>query len=154
MKTKEKLQEQAKIELFNHLYNTNLNCYNFDGSYNGITLQQHFNNDELNLLPLLDTKPTIYTIVRRVSPNGMNRDMSFFCIDKVRNQLINITYLVSLIIDEREPKQNKYHEHIIRVNGAGMDMVFHMVYTLGNILFRDIEQDIDQSGYLLKYKSI
>lgn len=152
MKTKERLQEKSKVELFNKLYNTNLDCYNFDGSYNGITLQQHFNNDELNLLPLLDDKPTIYTIVRRVSPNGMSRDMSFFCINN--GQLINITYLVSLIVDEREPKQNKYHEHIIRVNGAGMDMVFHMVYTLGNILFRDIEQDIDNSGYLLNYKSI
>lgn len=152
------ITEKSKVKLFNLLYldyKNYLNVYNDDGSFNGITLKEHFTNNT-KLIELLDNKPTIYANIRRVSPNGLVRDISFYSIDiyKKLNKLNNITWLISYILDEREPKQDKYGRDILRVNGTGMDMVFHTVYSLGNVLFRDIEQDIDKSGYLLKYYTI
>lgn len=160
MKTKKinEITEKSKVQLFNTLYldyKNYLSVYNDDGSYNGITLKEHFINNS-KLEELLDNKPVIYANIRRVSPNGLVRDISFYSISNGDewNKLNNITYLMSYILDEREPKQDKYGRNILRVNGTGMDMVFHTVYSLGNVLFRDIEQDIDKSGYLLKYYTI
>lgn len=160
MKTKNinETTEKSKVQLFNLLYldyKNYLNVYNDDGSYNGITLKEHFKNNP-KLIELLENKPTIYANIRRVSPNGLVRDISFYSIsnDNAWNKLNNITYLMSYILDEREPKQDKFGRNILRVNGTGMDMVFHTVYSLGNVLFRDIEQDIDKSGYLLRYYTI
>ena len=150
MKTLKKEQEKelSKVNLFNLLYGTNFKIYNEDYTdWNGITLDEHIKQS--NWTPP-EQKPEIYGNVTRVSPNGMNRDIKFHIVSNGR--IANITWLMSWILDEREPKQNKYNEHVIRVNGTGMDMVFHCIYTLGCIMFSDL--DMDRAGYMFNHNSI
>lgn len=144
--TKEQEKELSKVNLFNLLYGTKFETY--EGmNWNGITLAEHIKQS--NWTPP-EQKPEIYGNVTRVSPNGMNRDIKFHIVSNGR--IANITWLMSWVLDEREPKQNKYNEHIIRVSGAGMDMVFHCVYTLGCIMFSDL--DMDRAGYMFNHNSI
>lgn len=146
--TKEQEKELAKVNLFNLLYGTNFETHDFAQTlWNGITLAEHIKQS--NWTPP-EQKPEIYGNVTRVSPNGMNRDIKFHIVSNGR--IANITWLMSWILDEREPKQNKYYEHVIRVSGAGMDMVFHCIYTLGCIMFQDM--DMDRAGYMFKHNSI
>lgn len=144
--TKEQEKELSKVNLFNLLYGTKFETY--EGmNWNGITLAEHIKQS--NWTPP-EEKPEIYGNVTRVSPNGMNRDIKFHIVSNGR--IANITWLMSWILDEREPKQNKYNEHVIRVSGAGMDMVFHCIYTLGCIMFNDL--DMDRAGYMFNHNSI
>ena len=144
--TKEQEKELSKVNLFNLLYGTKFETY--EGmNWNGITLAEHIKQS--NWTPP-EEKPEIYGNVTRVSPNGMNRDIKFHIVSNGR--IANITWLMSWILDEREPKQNKYNEHVIRVSGAGMDMVFHCIYTLGCIMFQDM--DMDRAGYMFNHNSI
>ena len=144
--TKEQGKEYTKVHLFNLLYGTKFQIY--EGmNWNGITLAEHIKQS--NWTPP-EEKPEIYGNVTRVSPNGMNRDIKFHIVSNGR--ISNITWLMSWVLDEREPKQNKYNEHVIRVSGAGMDMVFHCIYTLGCIMFSDL--DMDRAGYMFKHNSI
>ena len=144
--TKEQEKELSKVNLFNLLYGTKFETY--EGmNWNGITLAEHIKQS--NWTPP-EQKPEIYGNVTRVSPNGMNRDIKFHIVSNGR--IANITWLMSWILDEREPKQNKYNEHVIRVSGAGMDMVFHCIYTLGCIMFNDL--DMDRAGYMFNHNSI
>ena len=145
---KEQEKELSKVNLFNLLYGTNFKIYNEDYTdWNGITLDEHIKQS--NWTPP-EQKPEIYGNVTRVSPNGMNRDIKFHIVSNGR--IANITWLMSWILDEREPKQNKYNEHVIRVNGTGMDMVFHCIYQLGCIMFSNL--DMDRAGYMFNYNSI
>ena len=80
----------------------------------------------------------------------MNRDIKFHVVTNGR--IANITWLVSWILDEKEPKQNKYNEHVIRVSGAGMDMSFHCIYNLGCVMFENM--DMDRAGYMFHHNSI
>ena len=144
--TKEQEKELSKVNLFNLLYGTKFET--LEGmNWNGITLAEHIKQS--NWTPP-EEKPEIYGNVTRVSPNGMNRDIKFYIVSNGR--IANITWLMSWILDEREPKQNKYNEHVIRVSGAGMDMVFHCIYTLACIMFRDL--DMDRAGYMFSRNSI
>ena len=144
--TKEQEKELSKVNLFNLLYGTKFETY--EGmNWNGITLAEHIKQS--NWTPP-EQKPEIYGNVTRVSPNGMNRDIKFHIVSNGR--IANITWLVSWILDEKEPKQNKYNEHVIRVSGTGMDMVFHCIYTLGCIMFNDL--DMDRAGYMFSHNSI
>jgi hypothetical protein len=174
--TKKQIEiEIAKVNLFNSIYGEKLETKIFDNKkndwvFNGVTLAEHIEKE--NLYEHIETnKPTIYAIIRRVSPNGMNRQISFFAISTksywkqlggtVREyikdtRLVDITYNFSLVLDEKEPFTNSNYYHVIKVSGAGMDMVFHSVYTLSSILFRGVDglEDIDRRGYLLQHQAI
>jgi len=158
--TKKQIEiEIAKVNLFNTIYGTNLETEVYNDKqkewiYNGVTLAEHIGKE--NLYEKIETtKPTIYAVIRRVSPNGINRQMSFFCINSL-NSLRDITHNFSLVLDEKEPFINSNYYPVIKVSGAGMDMVFHCVYTLSSILFRGVDglEDIDRRGYLLKHQAI
>ena len=164
--------EIAKINLFNTIYSTHLETEIYNDTqekwiFNGVTLAEHIEKE--NLYEMIETtKPTIYAIIRRVSPNGMNRQISFFAINSltklggfvinslVGNRLVDITYDFSLVLDEKEPFTNSNYYNVIKVSGAGMDMVFHSVYTLWSIVFSGVDglEDIDRRGYLLQHQAI
>ena len=130
--------ENSKIRLFNYLYNTNFN-------ENEKTLAEHIKDTNWKKP---ETEPIIYGNVKSVSSSGMSRKIAFYMVKD--NKIINITYHVSMILDEKKPSKNKYNQWVINVRGAGMDMVFHCIYSLGNVLFRGIEKDFDRSGYMIK----
>ena len=91
-----------------------------------------------------DVKPVIHTINRHTSASGMSRDISLLYVKG--GAIHNITYSASLALGW--PLSEKSGNRAIRVNGTGMDMGFHTVYTLSSVLFRGtVEGD---AGYTLK----
>jgi hypothetical protein len=85
----------------------------------------------------IETAPagsTIYVVQRHVSASGMTRILEPFVIVDG-----DIRYLRGLADDDRMPfKRNtrSYHNGFV-VHGAGMDMHFHLVYTIGRMFRGD-----------------
>lgn len=79
-----------------------------------------------------DDKPNVQTVIRHVSSNGMSRDISVFYVKN--NQILNITYSVAKAIGW--PLVERNGSRAIKVGGCGMDMGFHLVYTLSSVLYR------------------
>jgi hypothetical protein len=86
---------------------------------------------------------TIYTVQRHVSASGMSRNLSVLVSngDKVED----ITYYVAQALGDKLT----YHagHRVIKVNGCGMDMGFHLIYSLSSVLFHGQ----DRAGYVLKH---
>jgi hypothetical protein len=90
----------------------------------------------------------VYTILRHVSASGMSRDISVLVAKGDRIE--NITYYAAHALGWRLVERNGHRA--IRVNGCGMDMGFHLVYTLSSVLFRGaVEGD---AGYSLKQEAL
>jgi hypothetical protein len=86
----------------------------------------------------------VYTLNRHTSASGMSRDLSLF-VGK-EGEVIDITYYAAHALGWRLVERNG--RRAIRVQGAGMDMGFHTVYTLSSVLFRDgVKVD---AGYFLR----
>ena len=85
----------------------------------------------------------VYVSVDSVSRSGMSRNMRVFVIND--NQLINATYYVGKALGWTV-KDNSYGQRVIKVDGCGMDMAFHLVYTLSRVLHGD--------GYALTHEII
>lgn len=77
-------------------------------------------------------KPLIYTIMRHVSSSGMSKDISLFYASSAG--LTNITYSAAIALGW--PLSEKSGHRAIRVGGTGMDMGFHLVYTLSSVVYR------------------
>lgn len=76
-------------------------------------------------------RPVAYTSLKWVSPNGMSRDMKVLVV--VNNQILDITwYIAKLDIGTLKERTG---QRVIRVGGCGMDMGFHVVYTLSAVLY-------------------
>ena len=76
---------------------------------------------------------TIYTVLRSVAPSGMSRTMSLKVAKNGKIQ--DLTYYASVVLDY--PLVEVNGSRAIRVGGAGMDLGFHVVYSLARVLFRD-----------------
>ena len=87
-------------------------------------------------------RATVYTILRRVSSSGMTRHISL----KIAQggEIYDITYNVALALGEKLHSVDGFNT--LKVNGAGMDMGFHLVYNLSSVLFAGQER----AGYVLK----
>jgi hypothetical protein len=81
-------------------------------------------------------KPTIYTVLRHVSSSGMSRDISLKTVHD--GELIDITYTVAEALGEKV--KEKDGRRVIRVGGCGMDMGFHLVYSLSSVLYTNEER--------------
>jgi len=91
----------------------------------------------------------VYTVVRSVSASGMSRTMSVYVV--VEGELLNITYHTAKALDY--PLTDVNGSRVICVGGCGMDMGFHVVYSLSGYLFRDLNLEGDP-GYILKQEWI
>jgi hypothetical protein len=91
---------------------------------------------------------TIYTVLRSVAPSGMSRTMS---LKVVKNgKILDLTYYASVVLDY--PLVEVNGSRALRVGGCGMDMGFHVVYSLSRVLFRDKyegQPDAVDAGYSL-----
>lgn len=77
-----------------------------------------------------DDSPEILTIVRHVSKSGMSRNIS---LKYVKNgELMDITYNAAMVLDW--PLVEGFNR-AIKVGGCGMDMGFHLVYSLSGRLY-------------------
>lgn len=105
-----------------------------------------------SLLEFIQPGTKIYTICDSVAKSGMSRKIRCFVVRD--NQIADITYTVSVVTGI------KIDGGSLRVSGCGMDMGFHIVYTLGACLWpegtdkphgkRNGEDD-SAGGYALKH---
>ena len=86
---------------------------------------------------------TIYTILRRISADGMNRVIDMFFVEN--NQPIHIHFGTSRIFQKRYQTSNGFG---YKVSGCGMDMGFHLVQSLSYTICRYLNQELD--GYFFK----
>jgi len=100
------------------------------------TLRQLFANQE---------RKTVYTVLRHVSQSGMSRDISLKMVDDT-GRLLDITYAAAKAMGENYKDRNG--QRVIRVNGCGMDMGFHLVYGLSHALYKTLSVAND-AGYTL-----
>lgn len=84
---------------------------------------------------------TVYTILRHVSKSGMTRDISLVVFQEGAKYPIHPNWSASKVLNWRMSNKSGMNDSI-RVSGCGMDMGFHLVYTLSSILYGD--------GYALK----
>ena len=89
--------------------------------------------------------PVVYTLLRHVSKSGMSRDITLKVVDK-DGTLRDITYLSALAIGEKP--RDLHGWRVIRVGGCGMDMGFHLVYSLSHALY----EGRDRAGYVIRHE--
>ena len=91
------------------------------------------------LREVLQPGATVYTILRHVSASGMTRWISPIVIRD--GQPFDLTHLVRIALGwPASPK----HEGL-KVGGSGMDMGFHLVYSIGQGIFTG--EDVPESAY-------
>ena len=84
---------------------------------------------------------TLWTQLNHVSQSGMTRHISVRQIKK--DYPLDWTRLVSIALDWKEAKNRFGGYNGIKVGGCGMDMGFHLIYTLSSVLYND--------GYAIKH---
>lgn len=101
------------------------------------------------LREILKPGDTVYTILRHVSASGMSRGIDLYTIRDNRMQFLT-GYAAHAIGWKWGEKAG------IVVGGCGMDMGFHLVYTLSRTLFPDGFQDGQDNhkdgGYALRHE--
>lgn len=98
--------------------------------------------DSLHWLHILldDHQGPVYTIVRHVSRSGLSRVITPLIVrgtDDVRYLGYHAARVLGLSMD---------HDQGVKVTGAGMDMCWHLVYSLSDALYRGIPNDGSGSG--------
>tara|TARA_R100001082_G_C4341066_1_gene150143 strand:+ start:173 stop:481 length:309 start_codon:yes stop_codon:yes gene_type:complete len=86
----------------------------------------------------LQNGDTIYTICKHVSQSRSTRHIAFYIM--LDNEPFRINAHIADVLDM---KFNK-HNDALKVSGGGMDMGFHIVYSLSQTLFDD--------GYHIKHR--
>ena len=95
-----------------------------------------------NLKSWIKEGDKIYYIVRQVSTSGMYRHIGFYKFDTDEKGEI-IKYHLSYNMAKALDYPFKHKSCSVGVSGCGMDMGFHLVYTLSSVLYDD--------GYAIKH---
>jgi len=93
------------------------------------TKSADYTTSEKYLKKLFARNTKVYTTIKRVSSSGMSRHIEVFVARK--EQIINITWHVGNITGY---KQNRDTNGLV-VGGCGMDMGFHLIYSLSRALY-------------------
>jgi hypothetical protein len=88
-------------------------------------------------------RPTAYTILKSVSASGMSRTMKV--VTSHEGQVIDLTWYVAKFGIGTLTEKNG--QRVLRVGGCGMDMGFHVVYSLSCALFGSA----NRGGYKLNH---
>lgn len=94
--------------------------------------KQEVEEARTQLLNWLKPGDTVYTILRDVSRSGMSRKISVL-IQQKGCGFIHPNYAVAAVLGY---KLNSGFNDSITLGGCGMDMGFHLVYSLSSALFR------------------
>jgi hypothetical protein len=90
-----------------------------------------------------DGRPVIWQMVKHVTRSGMSRSISSLAI--VNGEPFVLDYRISRILDWPTDQSNGG----VKVSGVGMDMGFHLVYTLSSVIYRGQASD---AGYVLTHR--
>ncbi len=112
------LKGKPKTKSINHLINKTMKAKN-----------ENYLSSEKYLKNLFARNTKVYTSIKRVSSSGMSRHIECFVARK--NHIIDITWHVGHITGY---KQNKDTGGLV-VGGCGMDMGFHLIYSLSRCLY-------------------
>jgi hypothetical protein len=88
------------------------------------------------LKELLKPGDTVYTVLRHVSRSGMSRAIDVYKITSGKDGRPEKSWLSYNVAKALEWGFNKNYE-AVSVGGCGMDMGFHLVYTLSRVLFKE-----------------
>tara|TARA_X000001388_G_scaffold60196_2_gene45541 strand:+ start:432 stop:740 length:309 start_codon:yes stop_codon:yes gene_type:complete len=80
---------------------------------------------------------TAYTLATKVAPSGMSRHI-MVAGSSEKGRVQNVSWYIAEFLDWKYKDDTRS----VFVGGCGMDMGFHLVYTLSNILYDD--------GYAIK----
>lgn len=103
------------------------------------------------LLELLAPGQTVYTVLRKSSASGMSRVISLYVICEGRDNQPAWPRLIDSLV--AEAMSWRLDKHGVRVSGCGMDMGFHLVYSLAQALWAEgvvLDGKKTSPGYLLK----
>ena len=101
------------------------------------------------LKTVLKPYDTVYTTITHVSSSGMSRDIKTLI--TVENKIVDIGWHVANALEWQNSKKNEWS---IKVSGCGMDMGFHLVYSLSATLFPRQDNENKDTGYWLTQKWI
>lgn len=102
----------------------------------------------VHLREMLKPGDTVYTVLRHVSRSGMTRGIDCYMIADNKPQWI--TGYVGHAIGSPQPEAYWRKSMGLKIGGCGMDMGFHIVYTLSRVLFHEIDAKHD-GGYALMH---
>lgn len=74
-----------------------------------------------------------YATVTSVSRSGMSRYIKIYVVDAYK-EIRNITYHIAVLLGE------PYNDKGVRINGVGMDMIFHSLYRLNGAMIENNDQ--------------
>ena len=97
---------------------------------------------------LKETK-TVYTVLRGASSSGLTQYVSLMVpgLDhEGKPDLYNITWHASNVLGDKLHDKNGHR--VIKVQGGGMDVGFHLVYSLSSVLYAGQ----DRAGYVLYHR--
>jgi hypothetical protein len=101
---------------------------------------------------------TVYTVLTNVSSSGMTRRMAVLAAITDREGKPGIYNVSHLVARAGLFKMARNHEGEITVSGAGMDMGFHVAYTMGLALYPDTDNrtfgggTFKDGGYSLNHR--
>lgn len=78
-------------------------------------------------------RPELYVLNRHVSRSGMLRRVSVFVVNG--GELVDVTRLVADVTGFKLSRNYTTNADTLALQGAGMDMHFHLTYTLGRKLY-------------------
>jgi len=87
------------------------------------------------LLDYFNETREVYTVLRHTSRSGGMRVIDCFII--LEDTPYCISHLVSKVLDL---KLHKQHYGVV-INGCGMDMGFHLIYSLSSVLFNGYNRE-------------
>lgn len=95
--------------------------------------EQERESAKVYLLSVLNkqARPTLYTSLKYVSSSGMSRDMKVLLADG--GEIIDVTWYAGKLGIGTLKERNG--QRVIRVSGCGMDMGFHVVYSISAMLY-------------------
>lgn len=112
--------------------------------------QQQAEEARQSLLKFCPPGARVYCVLRHVSKSGMSRVIQLVVNDATDGHLVQIGHWAARLLDWRFDCD----KNGVKVTGAGMDMGFHLVYTLSSALYGyDAEGKYCQEGaYSLKHE--
>lgn len=97
-----------------------------------------------------DARPTAYTVLTNVSRSGMSRRIKVIVLDKDKldgqPHARNVSHLVAELLGFRYNRD----EQSVVVSGCGMDMGFHLIYSLSCALFAS--DSATDAGYVIEQR--